>query len=215
MHAPGRIRRASLTEARAPLIMPAHKLLLHPEDAGFRVTAGRMATALLELGLIGAPRPLGNGVYYPAGHAFLELVTFLGCSPAIELEPPQDPALLADASANGTFCHVFLDSDDRPRFRHDPRSPAPACPSCRRPLDGWPALCAQAREDPASAVWTCTACGRHGAFAGLLLRKGAAFASCWVEIRGIYPSEAVPGPELMQTLQQLGGGAWRPTYLRE
>jgi hypothetical protein len=76
-------------------------------------------------------------------------------------------------------------------------------------------LCAQARAHPVTTTWTCTACGRHGAFTRLNLRKSAAIARCWVEIRGIHPAEAVPAPQLLQTLHQLGGGDWHPVYLQE
>ena len=195
--------------------MPAHKLLLHPQATGFRASTERIATALREIGLVDTPRMLGDGVFYSTGPAFLQLVTFLGCSPAIELDPPQDPARVSEASASGTFCHVFVDSHDQPRFRHDPHTPAPACPSCHRPLAGWPGLCAQARDNPLTTVWTCTACGRQGEFAALRLRRSAAIARCWVEIRGVHPAEAVPSAQFLQTLHELGGGPWHAIYLRE
>jgi hypothetical protein len=36
-----------------------------------------------------------------------------------------------------------------------------------------------------------------------------------VEIRGIYPSEAVPGETLLKALQSLTGGDWSILYSKE
>jgi hypothetical protein len=195
--------------------MPAHKLLLHPQDARFHVPPERLATHLQAIGLIGPPRALGTDRFYPAGEHFLQLITFLGCSPAIELEPPGDPEQLAGASASGTFCHVFLECGTQPRFRHDPRSAPPRCPGCREPFPNWSELCASARNDPVHSMWTCPACRQSGEFSRLPFRKNAAIASCWLEIRGIYPSEAIAGAALLQSLHTLGGGNWQTVYLQE
>lgn len=195
--------------------MPAHKLLLHPQDIDFHLPVRDLAAPLQAIGLIGPPRQLGEGRFYPVGEHFLHLVTFLGCSPAIELDPPAEPDRLASASASGAFCHVLLESGTRPRLRHDPRTPPARCPHCREPLPNWTGLCASARLDPVHTVWKCPACGHSGDFTRLRLRKSAAVASCWVEIRGIYPSEAVAGDTLLHTLHALGGGHWQTVYLQE
>jgi hypothetical protein len=195
--------------------MPAHKLLLHPKDASFRVPVKVLAERLQDLGLIGTATPLPGGEFYPAGEYFLQLVTFLGCAPTIELAPPRDPAQLETASRNGAFCHVFLDSHAQAQFRHDPRTPAPRCPHCGESVANWTALLNTIHENPAQTQWTCTACGRCGDLSTLHLRKSAALASCWVEIRGIYPSEAVPGEALLTRLRQLSGCNWLTIYLKE
>ncbi len=195
--------------------MPAQKLLLHPKDASFRVPVDVLAEQLQAIGLIGGAAPLASGKFYPTGRHFLELVTFLGCSPAIELAPPRDPEQLESASRSGAFCHVFIDSHVQARFRHDPRTPAPRCPHCREPVTNWPALVNAARDKPAPTRWACTFCGHSGDFSMLKFHKAAALASCWVEIRGIYPSEAVPGDALWLCLRNLGGGDWRAIYLQE
>ena len=111
--------------------MAAQKLILLPTDPACPpVGSDRLAKKLQAIGLIGPPRAVNNDTFYPTGEHFLQLVTFLGCSPMIELEPPSDPVTLAADSAAGKFCHVFLSSAESLRFRSDPRTPAPRCPAC-------------------------------------------------------------------------------------
>jgi len=106
--------------------MPAPKLLLHPADPGTAaVPDDRLAQELQAVGLIAERKLLKNTVFYPVGEHFLQLVTFLGCSPAIELDPPDDPQELERASAAGRFCHIFIDSGEQLRFRGDSQTRAP------------------------------------------------------------------------------------------
>ena len=138
--------------------MAAHKLILLPADPACpAVSTDRLAMELQAIGLIGASRKLGDDSFYPAGEHFLQLITFLGCSPMIELEPPSDPARLATDSANGTFCHVFLSSSETLRFRSDPRTPAPRCPACRAPLADWQSRLQAWQNHPANSDWHCRA----------------------------------------------------------
>ena len=196
--------------------MAAHKLILLPADPACpAVNTDRLATELQAIGLIGASRNLGDDSFYPTGEHFLQLITFLGCSPMIELEPPSDPARLATDSANGTFCHVFLSSSETLRFRSDPRTPAPRCPACRAPLADWQSRLQAWQNHPANSDWHCQQCGYKGDITGLRFRKTAGFGRSFVEIRGIYPSEAVPGEALLSTLGDLTRGDWSTLYIKE
>lgn len=195
--------------------MSAYKLLLHPKDPDCHVTEASLADSLQDLGLIGAPVRLTGKTFYPTGEHFLQLVTFMGCSPAIELDPPDNPALLEAASASGSFCHVFLNSAGKAWFRADESTPAPPCTHCRTPLTDWPALRTAWLKHPADAHWTCSACGASGEASGLLFRKTGGVARSWVEIRGVYPSEAIPGSALMDCLRKLAGCDWKTIYLQE
>jgi hypothetical protein len=195
--------------------MAAYKLLLHPNDPHCQVATSALADSLQDLGLIGAPVQLAQQTFYPVGEQFLQLVTFLGCSPAIELDPPNDPELLAAASASGSFCHVFISQAAQPWLRGADNTPAPGCPHCSEPLADWPALQSAWRDNSTQARWTCTACGQSGEPAALSFRKTAGVACSWVEIRGIYPSEAVPGAALLDCLRELAGCDWKTLYLQE
>ena len=195
--------------------MAANKLLLHPKDPDCHVAEAELADGLRALGLIGAPVQLARQAFYPAGEHFLQLVTFLGCSPAIELDPPGDPTQLEAASASGSFCHVFLNDSPQACFRGDNNTPAPRCPHCREPLADWPAQRSAWRANPLAAQWACPTCGQSGDPAGLLFRNTAGVARSWVEMRGIYRSEAVATSALLDCLRELAGCDWKTIYLRE
>jgi hypothetical protein len=194
----------------------AHKLILLPTDPTCPpVSSGQLTGKLQAIGLIGAAREVNNDTFYPTGEHFLQLVTFLGCSPMIELEPPSDPERLAADSARGKFCHVFLSCSETLRFRADPRIPAPRCPTCRTAMTDWRTLLQAWQNNPANGNWRCTHCGHTGHITGLGFRKSAGFGHSFVEIRGIYPSEAVPGEALLNALKSLTHGDWSTLYIKE
>jgi hypothetical protein len=196
--------------------MPAPKLLLHPASPDTpAISEDRLAKELQAIGLIGEWMPLGAGGFYPAGEQFLQLVTFLGCSPAIELEPPGNPQELQKASAAGRFCHVFIDAGEQLRFRRDSQTRAPHCPQCRNPEPDWELQLPSWQDGKQGLDWRCQSCGFSGRLTDLVFRKTAGFGRTFVEIRGIYPSEAVPGPALLGTLAALSGEPWTTIYLRE
>lgn len=196
--------------------MAAHKLILLPADPTCPpVGIERLAGELQAIGLIGLPAKVDNDTFYPTGEHFLQLVSFLGCSPQIELQPPSDPVALAADSAAGKFCHVFLSSTDTLRFRSDPRTPAPRCPACRTPVADWQPRIQAWQTHPANSDWHCMQCGYTGEITGLGFRKSAGFGRSFVEIRGIFPSEAVPSEALLNTLKSITGGDWSTLYIRE
>ena len=196
--------------------MAAHKLILLPVNPDCApVNSALLAGALQSLGLIGAARDINGATFYPTGDHFLQLITFLGCSPMIELEPPADREALAVDSRDGRFCHVFIDSGDTLRFRSDSRTPTPRCTHCRAPLENWPMVLQGWQDDPANDRWHCPQCGGNGRITALGFRKTAGFGRTFVEIRGIYPSEAVPGEALLNTLKTLTECAWATIYIKE
>lgn len=197
-------------------IVAAHKLILLPADPTCpAVGTEALATKLQAIGLIGPPAKVNNEIFYPTGEKFLQLVSFLGCSPMIELDPPVDPVTLAADSATGKFCHVFLSSTETLRFRSDPRTPMPRCPVCHVPLADWQSLLQAWQVRPANSDWRCSQCGHTGKITGLGFGKSAGFGRNFVEIRGIYPSEAVPGEALLVALKSLTRGDWSTLYIKE
>jgi len=196
--------------------MPAPKLLLLPADPDTAaVPENRLVQELQRIGLVAARMPLQQAAFYPVGEHFLQLVTFLGCSPAIELDPPGDPQELEQASAAGRFCHIFIDSGEQLQFRGDSQTQAPRCPRCRSPEPDWKAALQAWREGKHGLDWSCQACDFSGRLSDLVFRKTAGFGRTFLEIRGIYPAEAVPGPALLNTLAELTGSPWTSIYLRE
>ena len=197
--------------------MAAHKLLLTPEDLDCEGISTRMlARSLQEIQLIGTAIHLKHETIYPTGERFLQLITFLGCSPMIELEPPKEPERVESASRDGLFCNIHLSGSDAGlQFRADKLTQAPRCPHCRQPEPNWQELVDRWRDDNHALDWQCHACGHKDRLTGLNFRKQAGFGCAFVEIRGIYPSEAVPGEALHNCLHKLSGCDWRIMYIKE
>jgi Zn ribbon nucleic-acid-binding protein len=194
-----------------------HKLVLHPVHVDCpAVGAEALVSALQRIGLVAAPACLDPASGYRAGEQFLQLVSFLGCSPAIELEPPLDPVECARACASGSLCHIrFPAAEGRIRFRADNRLPDPRCPHCRKAEDRWPELIEQWRADPREHRWACRECGYAGRLFDLNFRHRGAFGHSFIDIWGIHPAEAVPGETLLTTLGELSGCEWRYIYLQD
>jgi hypothetical protein len=197
--------------------VPVHKLVLYPAQLDRpAVETATLVAALQDIGLIAAPlcHEPANG--YRAGEQFLQLVSFLGCSPAIELEPPLDPDECERACASGSLCHIrFPSLENRIRFRADKRLPAPRCPQCRKSEDRWPTLIERWHADPRETRWACRVCGYHGRLFDLNFRQRGAFGRSFIDIRGIHPAEAVPGESLLATLGELSGCDWRYMFLHD
>lgn len=196
--------------------MSINKLILLPRNPGAGAcTCDQLAGRLQSIGLIGLPAGYSGGIFYPTGEQFLQLISFLGCSPAIELDPPADPALLEDALAHGRFCHVTLRCTTALEFRADASTRPPRCPHCERPVPDWAAHIRHWQADPAGSRWSCPACQVTSRLTDWVFRKTAGFGKVFIEINGIYPSEAIPGEALLAALDDLTGGPWRAIYIKE
>jgi hypothetical protein len=194
-----------------------HKLVLYPAQVDHPAVGNTaLVTALQAIGLVAAPvchDPAGG---YRAGEHFLQLVSFLGCSPAIELEPPLDPGECERACTSGKLCHIrFPSRENSIRFRSDDRLPAPRCPHCRTADERWPELLARWCADPRETGWVCRECGHHGRLFDLNFRQRGAFGRSFIDIWGIHPAEAVPDESLLSTLGELSGGDWNYLYLQD
>lgn len=197
--------------------MAAYKLLLYPAELDSSPTSlDTLVSGLSSIGLLGAPFQYRGETCHLAGGRFLQLITFLGCAPSIELEPPGDHAELEAACENARFCHIRLSqTQQRPQFRADERLPAPRCPRCRQPEQHWPDLLQAWCDAPDRNRWECTECGYQGRLFDLNFRGKGGFGKTFVEIWGIYPSEAVPGESLLSSLGELSGHAWKYMYVKD
>ncbi|MGB5438357.1 MAG: hypothetical protein WBN90_01720 [Gammaproteobacteria bacterium] len=197
--------------------MAVHKMLLHPADPHCPpIAKDVLAERLQSIGLIAAPVRIGSETIYPAGEYFLQLITFLGCSPAIEIELPTDADSLEAASRDGRFCHVTVTGDGQNlQFRAATKPAVPRCPQCRKPDPHWPENLHSWQEDRQQLHWSCALCGYSGQLTDLNFRKSAGFARTFIEIRGIYPAEAIPGEALLASLQALSGCKWNILYINE
>ena len=197
--------------------MPAHKLLLYPDSPDFRpAEPAALPARLQDIGLAGDGFSVQGKTRYLAGEHFLQLITFLGCSPAIEFEPPADPAEREAAAARGGFCHISLTlSEIRPVFRGGGNIPPPRCPSCRKPVSDWQQALHIWHQSPTTDAWHCDNCGYTGRIHELDFRRHGGFARIFIDIWGIHPSEAVPVDALLARLAGFSGCDWNYMYVSE
>lgn len=124
---------------------------------------------LSDLGFVGAGYGETPGVYL-AGPRFLQLITFLGCSPHLQLEPP------ADGSED--FCHIRLRGPFRTaRLLSAGNTRPPRCPGCGKGLTNWRQLESLWAKGGSGSEIGCAACGRSANPAELDWRRKAGFGT--------------------------------------
>lgn len=182
-------------------------LLLYPVAENYRPGGvALIAEALQQAGLIGAAIEHLAGKRYRAGPAFLQHISFLGCSPAVEFEP---------ASADSEqFCHVGIEQAAQLSFRGGPQHVQVYCRQCRQPASDWQSIIAAWQRKPDDYHYLCPECGSASAPQALNWRKTAAFAHVFVVLYNIYPHEAVPTDGLLNVLRKTTGVDWRYIYIR-
>jgi hypothetical protein len=188
--------------------MPIPKLILHPVDPSAAAAPAAVVAKLRDIGLIaeaaGRPAEPALGV----GEAFLSLVSFLGCSPAV--------ATASRFDGDTAYCHVRLGGPTpAARYRGDDRAPTPRCPRCRADVADRDAVLRSWQADPAGYRWRCPACGAALPVHEINWRQAAGFARLFVEVWNVHPSEAVPGERLLGALGELTGGPWTYFYSRD
>lgn len=181
--------------------MQHHCLVLYPLDPATQVDAPLLQEALAATGLTGEAHDWQGEQHFLPGEAFLERVTFLGCSPFIHLLPPGDDAL------GNEYCHIAIpDRGNGLRFLGGDNVRTPACPHCKQPLQDW-------REGLAdSEAFSCVHCAGPAPLPALNWRRSAAFARCSVHIYGIHDGEALPSERLMADLAAATGDEWGYFY---
>lgn len=196
--------------------MPVHKLVLLPRDPlAAPPDPDALQRTLRDCGLVGPARSCAGHDFFPTGEHFLQLVSFLGCSPAIELDPPDDPAQLAADLDTAAFCHVTLPAYAQCVLRADPATRPPRCPACRQVVDDWETIIADWQGDACMSQWRCSACGSIQDVTQLEFRRTAGFGRVFVDINGIFPAEAVPVDALLARLAALTGSPWQHIYIKE
>jgi hypothetical protein len=186
---------------RRRVVMSVGSLFLHPADARLLVSLDRLKSYLRQTGFTGEPIA-GPQDANTIGDRFLQLVTFMGCSPHIELEPRW--------TGDEDFCHIRLHQFAEPVLLFGSNTRPPRCPGCRKASGKDPAAFAGLHAD---AGVTCANCGKTSRFTALEWRRDAGLASIFVEVRSVFPGEAVPVDALLDGLANETGSSWRYFYL--
>lgn len=183
-------------------------LVLHVRDVAYVPdSVTDIEQLLLQIGLIGEAWGNSSQHRYLIGDRFLQLVTFLGCAPAIELTPP--------ANGNTEFCHVGISNIySTPRFLADSQDVLPRCPHCRKRYADWQSAIQKWQAEPACQV-QCPACHNNLSPMELDWRQSAGFGHFFVSIYNIYPREAIPTEALLLALSKATRQSWDYFYIRD
>jgi hypothetical protein len=186
--------------------MQAQRLVLYPRDPGRAPRdAERILDGLHEIGLIAGP---WRGDRHLAGPRFLELISFLGCSPQVRLKP--DPGKDTDIQAP-SFCHLQVpEPTPEPRFLYAANTKTPHCPACKEAMGHWRASLIRGAR-----TLHCKGCGERWGTGALAWRRSACTARSIVSVWDIFEGEARPAPALLEQLAALGAGPWDFCYLRD
>jgi DNA-directed RNA polymerase subunit RPC12/RpoP len=189
---------------------PVHtgRLVLTPEDPYLLPQAPeRILACLRKIGFIGG-RMANCGNRYLMGNRFMQLVTFMGCSPYTRLEPgtPDQP-----------FCHLVMDGpSEHPRLLRGRNTTPPRCAACRRRLEEWRTTYETWQRQAANRLAACPHCGHRQDPATYDFRQSGGCGRLFLSVENIFPQEAIPSPELMRHLREGSGNqAWRYFYLQD
>ncbi|MEA3303091.1 MAG: hypothetical protein U9Q75_07455, partial [Pseudomonadota bacterium] len=137
---------------------------------------------------------------YFAGEMFLQLITFMGCSPHIRFEPE-------DEQDKG-YCYVTLADYETLQVRVSEHARPPRCYACKKPVGkGWQTAVLQAE------MITCPHCHQQQQPDQLSWRNDSGMGHFFIEIHNIFPGEAQPVANLLQLLQSIDASQWRYFYL--
>ncbi len=161
------------------------KLYLYPEDFNHIFDKKRLSLSLKEQGFIDKVLSPNR---FSVGDRFLSLLTFMGCSPDVELEPQID----------SPYCYVEFNTDTKPHFIAGFNLKNARCPHCKKDVSMLSCEHCQQTLDPASLNW----------------RKTAFYASSWITVGNIYELEAIPSDQLLAFLQKETAMTWKPAYIR-
>jgi len=188
------------------------RLILHPDSPDYApAQLMDIHQPLVDIGLLGERygdyRPQSAEQRYLIGAHFLQLVSFMGCAPAIELAPPEE-------GRDDSFCHISLsDIQPRPMFAVDATLASPRCRHCRQRQDDWAQQVACWQDEPRYR-YECASCQAALSPMELNWRRNGGFGRVFVSIFGVYPREAIPTEHLLSCLQQATDQGWNYFYAR-
>lgn len=181
-------------------------LLLAPDPLEPMPPPAPVLACLREMGFAGRSLDDEKPDAFLVGEHFLQLITFMGCSPHIELEPPAD---------GSPFCHLRIIGPlpDLQLMRGENTRP-PSCVQCRGRLSLWREEVENWCAHPERADVLCPRCGHRQRPVDLGWRRNAGFGRLFVAVEDIFPGEAVPVPVLLQGLKRASGVNWSYFYIR-
>lgn len=191
-----------MTPNRSPIPMPElaiPRLVIHPKlPTNCPDDVQGVINALADIGLLGNPDQQKDT--YRVGNEFLNLVTFMGCSPSVNLSPAEGEK----------YCYLQINPvSESVRCLGYTDFVKPQCPACKQKISNW----------KHSAIWfdgsatkTCEHCGTAKPVQSFRWQKEAGFGRFSFHISYIHPHEVVPADRIFQALEQATGFSWTYFY---
>jgi len=175
-------------------------LYLHPQSSGFSfpdITS--FINRLSDIELISLPiknMPDDKNSFY-VGKKYLEYITYMGCSPAIQFE---------EDSNSTKFCHIKIHRYDTAKLIVSKiQSRAPHCPECQQAVKNW-------QDSKTDSAITCNNCHATSNIEDFNWRRMAGIARLFIEVTDIFPKEAIPQKLLLDKLADITENEWQYFY---
>ena len=179
-----------------------------------------LVNGLNEMNFIGKPIfdsatniDIVNAHEYCVGESFLSSITFMGCSPFIEIEPPEQ--LKSTDAAN--FCFIRLSTTKQSNISYHAEQlellkTIPRCTQCRKIIADWPVKAQSLNQTANNSQLTCPNCETVLTLDDLDWRKASGVGNVFVEIMNVYLQEAVPTDSFLQQLESITSSKWQYFY---
>ncbi|VAX13159.1 hypothetical protein MNBD_GAMMA24-2560 [hydrothermal vent metagenome] len=187
---------------------PIHRLVLHPQNADYTPDSSEtIRETLQKTGFIAEPCRLSDGQTastdqdFLVGEQFLQMLTFMGCSPNINLAPQHE--------GDRDYCHIVLSPVyAQVHFRSHERDVFARCPKCGRRDANWPALIERWQRNSTLKKYVCPHCYESMSLYDLRWRQMAGFGRFFIDVLSIFPQEGIPTSQLMSALENVSAQPW-------
>ena len=147
------------------------------------------------------------------GDTFLSSVTFMGCSPYIELEPPK--TLKPNDKADFCFIRVSKSKNENISYHAEQLTElktAPRCKQCRKVISNWNDHIQNIDSASNNLKLTCSNCDSVLTLKDLDWRKASGVGNIFVEVLNVYLQEGVPTDPFLEQLKDISSSEWQYFY---
>ena len=176
------------------------RLILHPRDIQYvPEDLSHIVKQLQIIQFIG--KPLSDSNHFLVGDEFINLLTFLGCSPNIHLSPED----------GGNFCSFFIpEIHEKNTLLGYTSMVVPRCPECKHKIIDWKQHFHEWKKG--DYLYHCSQCLKETPVSQLKWRQEGGYGRFSICISHIHPHEAVPSEKLLNTLQKASNTSWTYFY---
>jgi len=176
------------------------RLILHPRDYEY-IPDNRVAI-LQQLETVNfINQSIINSGLHLAGDDFSNLLTFLGCSPEINLSPED----------GDNFCSIAVSEvHENSILLGYTSTSVPRCPECNHKIRDWKQHFHHWKKG--EYIYTCSECQANTSVTKLKWRQEGGYGRFCIAINHIHPHEAVPAEKLLNALQQVSHTEWTYFY---